>query len=429
MGQYDKAIIYFEKSIELNPKFNEPYLALSVIQLINKDFFNGWKNYEHRWNRPESPKLLNFDKPKWKPELGFKKILIWGEQGIGDQILFSNILSDLVKKFEKVFLIIDVRLKEIYELSFPLIEVVSNAEEINKEKFDYHLPIGSLGLYFKQDISQFNPKAPLFKISNTNNFRRNSKLRCAISWKSTNKDFGKSKSIKLLEMVEILKFKNIEFFNIQYSDESLEINELLDKEEIIINNVNELDTYNDINGLVSLINSCDFTITVSNTNAHLSAALGKPTYLLLPNEVGKFWYWENEINGKNIWYPSIKKFKQSESYNWSQPIRELKEYLKQKRENHKSYKILFSKFHCFELMDEKRDSTNNFWLETVIIKKEYIKYRKLMFEIFFKNNIFIRPVWKCISNQNAFKNCKKMNLKNSINLEKRIFNLPSSYIE
>jgi len=110
-------------------------------------------------------------------------------------------------------------------------------------------------------------------------------------------------------------------------------------------------------------------------------------------------------------------------------IIKLKEYLKQKRENHKSYKILFSKFHCFELMDEKRDSTNNFWLETVIIKKEYIKYRKLMFEIFFKNNIFIRPVWKCISNQNAFKNCKKMNLKNSINLEKRIFNLPSSYIE
>jgi len=330
MGHYDKAIIYFKKSIELNPKFNEPYLALSVIQLIYKDFFNGWKNYEHRWNRPESPKQLNFDKPKWKPELGFKKILIWGEQGIGDQILFSNILSDLINKFEKVFLFIDVRLKEIYKLSFPSIAILSNTEKINKVKFDYHLPIGSLGLFFRQNISQFNPKVPLFKISNVNFLRRSSKLRCAISWKSTNKDFGQSKSIKLLEMVEILKLKNIEFYNIQYSDESLEINELLEKEEIIINNVDELDTFNDINGLVSLINSCDFTITVSNTNAHLSAALGKPTYLLLPNEVGKFWYWENEVDGKNIWYPSIKKFKQLESYNWEKPIKELKEFLKQK---------------------------------------------------------------------------------------------------
>ena len=110
-------------------------------------------------------------------------------------------------------------------------------------------------------------------------------------------------------------------------------------------------------------------------------------------------------------------------------ILKLKKYLNLKRKNHKIYKMLFDKLNCFKLLDEEKNSTNNYWLETAIIEEKYIKFRTLMFKVFYKNNIFIRPVWKCISNQNAFKNCQKMNLKNSINLEKRIFNLPSSYIE
>ena len=88
---------------------------------------------------------------------------------------------------------------------------------------------------------------------------------------------------------------------------------------------NNLDIFNDIYGLLKFIDSCDFIFSTSNTNAHLSAALGKPTYLLLPKGYGKIWYWENDFNEKNLWYPSIKKFYQKNQGDWSDPISLLKE--------------------------------------------------------------------------------------------------------
>ena len=128
-------------------------------------------------------------------------------------------------------------------------------------------------------------------------------------------------------MKAILNLKEVTFYNIQYTDVKNEIEQLYENEGIKINNVEGLDAYNDINGLVNFINGCDFTITVSNTNAHLSAALGKPTYLMLPYEAGKFWYWENEINGTNLWYPSVIKFRQNLIGEWSHPVNNLKKYL------------------------------------------------------------------------------------------------------
>ena len=329
LGDYKNAIKFFEDSIKLNPEFYESHFTLSEIQLSQNNFLTGWANYEYRWNRNNPPVEIQFSKPKWEPKLGYKKLLIWEEQGIGDQILFSNILNDITDKFEKIYLLTDNRLVDIYKYNFPQIIVLSKKDKINENSYDYHLPMGSLGLYFKYHIDQFELRSPLFKVENKMQIKSNTKLNCALSWKSKNKDFADSKSIELNQMKEILSLEDISFFNIQYSDEKTEIENLYKNDGLEIKDIKDLDTFNDLNGLISFINSCDFTITVSNTNAHLSAALGKPTYLLLPNEIGKFWYWENEVDGKNIWYPSIKKFKQSESYSWDKPIRELKEYLKQ----------------------------------------------------------------------------------------------------
>lgn len=330
LGDYKNAINAFEESIKLNSEFYEAHFTLSEIQLANNNFSKGWVNYEHRWNRNNPPVKINFSKPQWEPKLGYKKILLWEEQGIGDQILFSSIINDLIKKFEKIYLLTDKRLVNIYKYNFPQIVVLSKTDKINESLFDYHLPMGSLGLYFRNHIEQFDFKSPLFKVQNKIEIKSNTKLNCALSWKSKNKDFSDSKSIELIHMKEILELKDISFFNIQYSDEKTEIESLYENEGLEIKAVKDLDTFNDLNGLIHFINSCDFTITVSNTNAHLSAALGKPTYLLLPNEVGKFWYWENESDGHNIWYPSIKKFKQKESYNWELPIKQLKQYLELK---------------------------------------------------------------------------------------------------
>ena len=79
--------------------------------------------------------------------------------------------------------------------------------------------------------------------------------------------------------------------------------------------------------LASLIDICDFVITVSNTNAHLSGSLGKKTYLLLPKGKGRLWYWSSE-NKKSNWYPSIEILQQNVAGSWESVINKLRKILK-----------------------------------------------------------------------------------------------------
>ena len=83
--------------------------------------------------------------------------MIYGEQGLGDQILFSTIIPELKNKFEKVSLLINERLCRVYKDSFPSeIEILPINEPINEKLYDYQIPIGSLGQYFRKSIDDFN---------------------------------------------------------------------------------------------------------------------------------------------------------------------------------------------------------------------------------------------------------------------------------
>ena len=113
----------------------------------------------------------------------------------------------------------------------------------------------------------------------------------------------------------ILSIPNISFIDLQYNDTNVERENFYKDNGIKIDKIKELDNFNDINGITSLIDICDFVITVSNSNAHLSGALGKETFLLLPKGKGKLWYWTSE-NYKSLWYPSIQIVEQEEPGCW-----------------------------------------------------------------------------------------------------------------
>jgi len=85
-----------------------------------------------------------------------------------------------------------------------------------------------------------------------------------------------------------------------------------------------IDNFNNIEGLCSIIDACDFIISCSNTNAHLSGALNKKTYLLLPKGKGRLWNW-NINDNFSLWYPKTKIFQQTIINNWEYPINTLKD--------------------------------------------------------------------------------------------------------
>ena len=330
LGNYEKAISNYQKAISLNPNNHEAFFNLSHIQLSLNNFQEGWLNYEHRWGTKKfAYKKLDIKKPLWNSKLGYERVLIWAEQGIGEQILFSSIIPELKSKFKKILIAVNDKLVPLFQERFAGIEVCPISKKINENDFDFHLPIGSLGRYFRSDRKSFSENV----IQNSNRRPtniKNKKFKCAISWVSSNNEFEKNKSIKLNDLVDILYIKEFEFFNVQYTDVQKEVDSFFNNHNILINDIGDIDPYNDLLNLNKFLISCDFLITVSNTNAHLAAAAGVPTYLLLPQQKGSFWYWSNEYHDKNLWYPSVVKFQQNHEGNWVEPIKKLKTYLENK---------------------------------------------------------------------------------------------------
>jgi hypothetical protein len=133
------------------------------------------------------------------------------------------------------------------------------------------------------------------------------KYTCGIAWKSINPDIGQDKSLNLIDFLEILKIKNISFVDLQYGDNKKERVDLFDKYGIFINKVDEIDSFNDIDSLASLVDACDLIVTTSNVTAHIAGALGKDVYLIIPTSRGELWYWHHG-DKTNLWYPSVNQF-------------------------------------------------------------------------------------------------------------------------
>ena len=71
-------------------------------------------------------------------------------------------------------------------------------------------------------------------------------MRCGISWGSSNPTIGKSKSIDIDLLTDILKIDEIDFFSLQYTDVKDDILRLKNKDDIVINLPKNLDTFNEI---------------------------------------------------------------------------------------------------------------------------------------------------------------------------------------
>ena len=334
LGNFKMAEKNLKSAITIEPSDVSKNFLLSEVLLHQNKFSEAWKYYEYRWEDTGGQTLKvkpKFTKPMWNPSLGFNiNLVIWAEQGLGDMLLFSSIIPELVKKFKKIYLLIDKRLCRLLGESIPGLHVIDFSKPIDENFFDYQIPLCSLALFFRNSEEDFLVPKPLLKIKNQISINKEKNLRCGISWQSKGGLKSDKKNISIEALHPILKINNIEFFDIQYTPDSQENIDYKLKNNINFEKPSGLDTFNDIYGLAQFIDSCDFIVSTSNTNAHLSASLGKPTYLLLPKEYGRLFYWDNDKNNKNLWYPSIVKFNQIKQGDWSEPILQLSNFIKEK---------------------------------------------------------------------------------------------------
>lgn len=301
----------FEESIRLDPKNDDYAWTLGLINLQLNRFKEGWAGYERRWGSKvfKSPRIST-SKPQWTLGSDAKKVLVWCEQGIGDQIIYSSLLPELKKHVEEVTVMIDARLSLPLSRAMPQIKFIHHDARVKMDEHDAHIPIASLGSYFINSLNDIPAKAARNYMQadpkRVNKIKRELGIKdgdivIGLSWASTASAIGKHKSCALKDMEPILawgKERGYKFLSLQYG---IPQEEMSAYPEIMF--VKDVDMFFDIDGVCAAIQLCDRIVSVSNASVHMAGAMGKPVYLL---DANKLWYWYNRIGFESLWYPSLK---------------------------------------------------------------------------------------------------------------------------
>ncbi|CAB4705756.1 unannotated protein [freshwater metagenome] len=338
LNRLDEALTSYDRAICIKPDLAIAYWNQSLCNLLNGNFKDGWEGYEWRWKYKDNRKLgevspkLELGKPWWNGEFLDGTLLAWGEQGIGDQILFAGMLPQLARHARAVMLAVDPRLVALFQRSFPGINIVSKDSPLQHLAFDAHVVLGSIGQHLRKRWADFPEKNHNYLFPNDNlsppirERITDGSIICGLSWASRNNLNAADKSILLKDLQPILALKNVQAIDLQYGDTATERKQLHDEFALRITHVDEIDNFNDIDGLAALISACDVVVTISNTTAHLAGALGKPTLLMLPFGGGRHWYWHEE-RSDSPWYPAIRIFRQTAAGRWNDVIARVKNTL------------------------------------------------------------------------------------------------------
>ena len=322
--KFKKVIKLYKKALKLDPKHININTNLSFIYFHVGNFTCGFKHYEYRLKKYKEyfNKYLKLG-TLWngKTSLNTKSILIFLEQGFGDNIQFIKYIKKLKDEHPKSYIILFTQ-KELISLFSNLHyidEIVTNNTQLN---FNYILPLLSIPYTLKLDPKKLKSNKRYIKHKKSKSFLivKNNKKNIGICWKGSGKLEVDNRSIQNKQFFKLLRNLDANFYNLQI-DLTKEDKYFIDKYNVIDYSKN----FNDFNDTANLISKLDLIITIDTSVAHLSGALGINTFILLCYNYD--WRWE-EFNGNNLWYKSIKTFKQDEERNWEKVISEVENKLK-----------------------------------------------------------------------------------------------------
>ena len=338
LGKFDEAIAALKKAIEIQPNLPMARKNIGIVSLLRGDYAQGWAEYDWRW-AADKIGIHNYPVPVWRGQpLGDKTLFVWGEQGVGDEILHASMMADLVKHGYRIMWETDKRLVPLFQRSCPPMKIIARGNspadtEIGPE-VGAHIPSGSLGRFIRSDAAHFPLTRKAYLLADQERaaaFRAGLGLApgeklVGISWVSKNLKFGESKSTALAAWAGILRTPGVRFVDLQYGDTSAERAAVAKDFGVHLAHIDGLDLKEDIDGVAALTSACDLVITVSNTAAHIAGALGVPVWILVPGGIGKFWYWGYQ-GPSTPWYPGATLIRQGNQHDWSPELADVAERL------------------------------------------------------------------------------------------------------
>jgi tetratricopeptide (TPR) repeat protein len=321
-GKLEDALSQYGSALMLRPNYEKAGFAEALAQLLQGDFAIGWHNFERRWQSADhdTPKRA-YQQPLWAREkLSSGSLLIWGEQGIGDEIMFAGLIPDVVRTGNRCIVDCDPRLKALFTRSFPEVNVAPGCGPDSHPELEIvsQLPMGSLPGLFRSASSAFAATTSPYLIANPAASKRlraryaDGRRVIGLAWYTKNNKTGRVRSIDLPLLAPLLSRPDIRWISLQYGDSGkLENQAAAADAPILIDRT--VDQLSDLDIFAAQIAAMDLVITIDNSTAHLAGALGVPVWVLVPFAPDWRWLLDRE---DCLWYPNMCLFRQTEFGNW-----------------------------------------------------------------------------------------------------------------
>jgi len=319
----DDALAAYRRAVSLDPAFDDAHHDLAGLLLLRGDYAEGWE--EHEWRFKSEVPHRPFPQPRWRGEdLAGRRLLVWGEQGIGDELAFFAILPELVAGGADVVVECDPRLVPLLARSLPQVEAAVRTDppdaRLLADDIDVQAPVVSAVALLRPSRSGFRPLPPYLTADAavTADLRRDygPGPLVGISWWTRHPKLERSFSIPLADWRPILDVPGFRFVSLQYGAGRAEIAaagfDLID--DITVDPLTDLDRF------AAQVAAMDLVISIDNSTVSMACVLGRPVWDLLAFVPD----WRMGASGADSpWHPTLRLFRQPAPGAWAPVVAEV----------------------------------------------------------------------------------------------------------
>ena len=330
LARYGESVAAYQKAIELKPDHAGYKWNQALTYLAAGDCERGWAGYEWGFACKQRLPLREFPHPRWEGQsLTGRTILTWGEQGVGDELMFAGCIPELAEAADGCVVECDPRLVTLFARSFPDCDVVPHQTPAHPRTgwpdIDLQVPMGSLPRWLRRSHAEFPRHRGYLKADPARvEYWKNRLaalgpgLKAGISWRSRLMFANRRKYYVPLELWDpILTTPGVEFVNLQYCEYADDIAAAEKRSGVRIHNFADLDLKDALDDVAALTSALDLVITIANINMDLGGALNTETWLFTA-KTSQAW----TTLGVNYvpWFPGVKMLTRDWNETWDEAV-------------------------------------------------------------------------------------------------------------